>query len=130
MPMPRWWGQINKRLFNPIELRRGARPVLLHRGRSSGTPYRTPLDAHPVEGGYIFILVYGSRSDWVRNVLAAGIATLEIEGAEVELASPRLLTADEAWSQLPATTKRPAKALRIDEFLRMDTVSPSPTSPS
>jgi len=26
------------------------------------------------DGGYLFILVYGSKSDWVRNVLAAGHA--------------------------------------------------------
>lgn len=50
-------------------MRRGARPVLTHVGRTSGKTYRTPLDAHRVEGGYVFILVYGPRSDWVRNVL-------------------------------------------------------------
>jgi hypothetical protein len=61
MPMPRWWGQINKRVFNPRELKRSVRPVLAHVGRTSGKTYRTPLDAHPVDGGYLFILVYGSE---------------------------------------------------------------------
>ncbi len=77
MPMPRWVARINKRVFNPMELRRGVRPVLTHVGRSSGKTYRTPLDAHLIEGGYIFIVMYGSDSDWVQNVLAAGAATLE-----------------------------------------------------
>ncbi len=72
MPMPLWFGQINKRVFNKMELKRGVRPVLTHVGRSSGKVYRTPLDAHPVDGGYLFILVYGSGSDWVQNALAAG----------------------------------------------------------
>ncbi|MBM7785942.1 hypothetical protein [Tenggerimyces flavus] len=36
----------------------------------TGTTYQTPLDAFPVEGGYLFVLVYGWRPDWVRNVLA------------------------------------------------------------
>jgi len=62
MPMPRWWTHLNKRVFNPMELRRSRRPVLTHVGRSSGTTYRTPLDAQPVDGGYGFILVHGSRS--------------------------------------------------------------------
>jgi deazaflavin-dependent oxidoreductase (nitroreductase family) len=124
MPMPRWWGQINKRVFNPRELARGQRPVLTHVGRSSGRTHRTPLDAHPVEGGYLFVLVYGSGSDWVRNVLAAGQARLTIGNEEVELANPRVVDQDEAFAVMPETAKRPPRMLRIDEFLRMDTAAP------
>ena len=120
MPMPRWWGQINKRLFNPRELRRGVRPALTHIGRASGKTYRTPLDAHPVDGGYLFILVYGSGSDWVRNVLKAGHARLAIDGEEVELTAPRLVDEAEAWQALPGTVRRPPRFLRITEYLRMD----------
>lgn len=120
MPMPRWWGQINKRVFNPLELNRGVRPVLTHVGRTSGTAYRTPLDAHSVEGGYVFVLVYGSESDWVRNVLAAGHARLTIDGDDVNLTRPRLLDEDKAWQILPETVKRPPRFLRISEYLRMD----------
>ncbi|MFB9301312.1 hypothetical protein [Kibdelosporangium philippinense] len=58
---------MNKRVFNPGAIARGKRPVLTHIGRTSGTTYRTPLDAHPVDGGYLFILVYGSRSDWSKT---------------------------------------------------------------
>lgn len=120
MPMPGWWGQINKRVFNPLELKRGIRPVLTHVGRTSGSTYLTPLDAHLVDGGYVFILVYGSRSDWVRNVLSAGTARLTVGGEDVELTAPRLIDQDEAWSVLPATVKRPPRVLRITEYLRMD----------
>ncbi len=45
MPMPLWFGQINKRVFNKMELKKGTRPVLTHVGRSSGTTYQTPLEA-------------------------------------------------------------------------------------
>lgn len=120
MPMPRWWGQINKRVFNPWGLRRGVRAALTHVGRVSGTTYRTPLDAHPVDGGYLFILVYGSESDWVRNVLAAGQARLRIDGVDMNLANPRLVDDDEAWALLADTVKRPPRVLRITEYLRMD----------
>ncbi|WP_344842551.1 nitroreductase/quinone reductase family protein [Nonomuraea dietziae] len=91
MPMPLWWGHVNKRVFNPLTIARGKSPVLTHVGRVSGATYRTPLDAHPVDGGYLFILVYGSRSEWVQNVLAAGGARLQVDGREVELAAPRLV---------------------------------------
>ncbi len=118
MPMPLWWGQINKRIFNPLELRRGKRPVIRHVGRRSGAVYRTPLDAHPVDDGYLFILVYGSGSDWVQNILASGDATLEIDNTEIPLTNPRLLDAAEVRDQHSdiAVPRRP----RIDEFLRMD----------
>jgi deazaflavin-dependent oxidoreductase (nitroreductase family) len=120
VPMPRWWTHINKRVFNPVELRRGVRPVLTHVGRSSGATYRTPLDAHPVEGGYVFILVYGSRSDWVRNALAAGSARLRIDGQDLELTAPRLISEAEAWAAIGDGVKRPPGVLNITEYLRMD----------
>ena len=119
MPMPLWWGQINKRVFNPRGLRNGKWQVIQHVGRSSGRAYRTPIDAHRVDDGFIVVLVYGSRSDWVQNVVAAGTATLEVDGTTVELVEPELIDADAAFAQLPAGTKRPPKLLKIDEFLKL-----------
>ncbi len=120
MPVPRLMALVNKRLFNRLELRRGVRPVLSHVGRSSGKTFRTPLDAHPVEGGYIFILMYGADSDWVKNILAAGTARLTIGDEEIDLVSPRLVSKDVAWPQMAEVTKEPPKFLRITEFLQMD----------
>ena len=94
--------------------------MLAHVGRSSGTTYHTPLDAHKVDDGYIFIINYGSRSDWVRNILAAGTATLRVEGDEVTLVSPRVITKDVASQQLPATTKWPSDFMKVTEYLQMD----------
>jgi deazaflavin-dependent oxidoreductase (nitroreductase family) len=123
MPMPRWWGQVNKRVFNPRAIASGKWPVLIHVGRTSGETYHTPLDAHPADSGYVFVLVYGSGSDWVRNVLAAGGARLRIDERERELAAPRLVGADEAFQALSDQVARPPRILRITEFLRMDLVT-------
>jgi len=124
MPMPLWWGHINKRVFNPRAVRNANWQVIHHVGRSSGRSYRTPLEAHRVDDGFIFVLVYGSRSDWVQNVLAAGTAGLEIDGDIVDLIDPTLITADEAFERLPTNTKRPPRLLKIDEFLAMRQVEP------
>ena len=118
MPMPLWWGHINKRVFNPIELRRGKRPTLTHIGRTSGKEYVTPLDAHEVDGGYLFILVYGSKSDWVQNIMASGKATLKKDGKTIELGSPKVINGDEAWPLLGEGVSVPGM-LNIDEFLQM-----------
>jgi len=121
MPMPLWVGHINKRIFNPREIRKGKRPVLTHLGRSSGTTYHTPLDAHAIDGGYIFILMYGSSSDWVQNVLASGTATLRIDSGDVDLANPRVVTHDVAKQLLPPDTQWPPDFLKVTEYLQMDT---------
>jgi len=120
MPLPRLLAQFNKRVFNPREIKRGDRPVLTHVGRSSGTIYRTPLDAFPIEGGYVFVLMYGSESDWAMNVMAAGTARLTVDGEEIELTRPRVVPRDEVWGLLPAGTKPPPAFLRVGHCLRMD----------
>lgn len=123
MPMPLWWGHVNKRVFNPIALNNGKWRVLTHVGRSSGKVYRTPLDAWEVGDTVIFVLVYGSRSDWVQNILASGTASLQT-GAEVaELSAPRIIGEDVARSLITEGPKLPPGFLKIDEFLQMDVVS-------
>lgn len=124
MPMPRWWVHLNRRFINPRAIASGKYPVLIHTGRTSGKTYWTPMDAHPVDGGYVFVLVYGSRSDWARNALAAGCARLRVNGEEVALTAPRLIGEVEARQALSHTVKLPPKALRITEFLRMDLAQP------
>ena len=120
MPLPRWLARINRRVFNPRELRRGVRPVLIHVGRSSGKTYRTPLDAHPLPNGYLFIPLYGPRTDWLKNVLVAGAARLLIGGKEIELESPRMVRKRDIWPLLPTTTKTPPGISEESELLRMD----------
>ncbi len=119
MPMPLWFGKINKRLFNPGELRRGKRPVIEHVGRTSGKTYLTPLEVLEIDGGYIVVLVYGSGADWVRNVLAAGGGALRIAGSRVDVTDPEVIDAATADSLLDASVKRPPSFLRIREYLRL-----------
>ena len=119
MPMPRWWARLNKRTFNRRELRRGKRPVLRHVGRKSGTIYRTPLDAHRIEDGFVFIVVYSPASDWVQNILAAEGGVLELDGEEHELVEPRMVGEKQAWNVLPEGTKKPPGFLRGVDYLRV-----------
>jgi deazaflavin-dependent oxidoreductase (nitroreductase family) len=119
MHLPRWLARVNRRVINPREVRRGVRPVLIHVGRSSGKTYRTPLDAHPLPDGYLFIPMYGPRTDWVKNVLVAGEARLSIDGEEIELESPRMVRKEDVWPQLPTTTKTPPGISGESELLCM-----------
>jgi deazaflavin-dependent oxidoreductase (nitroreductase family) len=120
MPMPLWWGKINKRVFNPRAVRSGRWEVLTHVGRVSGRTHKTPLDAHEVDGKYLFVLVYGSGTDWVKNVLAAGGAELETGEEIVSLTDPRVVTGDDGRRLLEGVAKPPPRILAIDEFLLTD----------
>ena len=67
----------------------------------------------------MFIPNYGSDSDWVQNVLAAGTASLKIDGNDVELMSPKLVSKEATWQLLPDTTKPPSGYMRITEYLQV-----------
>jgi hypothetical protein len=89
---------ITNDVVNPFLLRRGLAgsggshlATLEHVGRRSGTRRLTPL--HPiVEGDHVrFAVPLGERSEWARNVLAAGHCRLQLEDRILELDEPRLL---------------------------------------
>ena len=120
MPLPRWLATINKHTFNKLEIRKASRPVLIHVGRSSGKRYETPLDAHELDDGYLFIMNYGTRSDWCKNILTSGTATLRIGGREIALDTPRVVKKTEAYPLLPADFKAPPDWVGVEECLRMD----------
>jgi deazaflavin-dependent oxidoreductase (nitroreductase family) len=123
MPYPRWLAKINKRVFNPREIKRGKRPVVIHVGRSSGSVFQTPLDAHPTRGGYVLVVRYGPGSDWVRNILAAGTATLRVEREEHRLDSPRLVSQQEAVDELAPGFEPDADFYKAEHYLLMDHTS-------
>lgn len=119
MAYPRWLAKINKRLFNPGQIRKGKYPVVTHVGRKSGKTYQTPLDAFQTNTGYVLVARYGPESDWVQNVLAAGEATLRVDGTEHRLGSPRLVDLDAALAAL-TTTEPPGDFATAEDFLLMD----------
>lgn len=123
MPMPLWWGQINKRLFNPRALVNGKWDVITHVGRTSGRVYRTPLAATEVDGTFLFILVYGPKSDWVQNILADGRASLATGDEVVELVNPRLISSRVARPLVEGRVTLPPGFLNVDQFLQMDVLS-------
>ena len=92
--------------------------VVHHVGRRSGRPYRTPVNVFRTPGGYVFALTYGSRAEWVRNVLAAGGCDLVTRGRRVRLTNPRLLH-DERRSMMPAHVRLVLGLAHVSEFLEL-----------
>lgn len=103
--------RFNRDVTNPRQLRRAGRPgawasIVYHVGRNSGREYRTPVVAVAADDGFLFALPYGPGADWVRNVLAAGSATLEHEGRTLRVDRPELVPQDAANPRFDVTEQR------------------------
>lgn len=60
--------------------------------RKSGNIYRTPVMAF-VEGRDLSVVLnYGTQSEWVRNVIAAGSADVVHRGKRYQLTGPRVVS--------------------------------------
>lgn len=79
-----------------------------HRGRRSGTEYVTPVAIIPTVSKQVFLigLPWGPKTNWARNVIAAGGATLTWKGGEHRATEPRLVDGSEA-ATLAAPLFRP-----------------------
>jgi deazaflavin-dependent oxidoreductase (nitroreductase family) len=92
--------------------------ILAYRGRTSGKSYRTPLNVFRHDGDWVFALTYGSDVQWVKNVLAAGEATLEKRRKHIRLVDPELLV-DAERRLMPFGMRQVLGLMRVSEFMRM-----------
>ncbi len=69
--------------------------VILHRGRRSGRPYRTPVLAFRVHRGLIVPVLYGEESDWLRNLEKSGGHVVRA-GRTFAVKPPRVVDSDAA----------------------------------
>ena len=96
--------RFNKWVTNPIQRMWAPRltymAVIEHTGRKSGNTYRTPVMAFVDGGALSVVLNYGTASDWVRNVQAAGSAGVVHRGKHYRLIDPRVIPIDSA--ELPS----------------------------
>lgn len=116
--------RFNRALVNPRALRTAGRPgayasVIEHVGRISGRVYRTPVVAEPTDDGFVIALPYGTSSNWVKNVLAAGAATVTDEGATYRLERPELLPLAEMIDHFPPGDRRSFARFRVEQCLRL-----------
>ena len=89
--------RFNRRFVNPAQMKTAGTPgayagVIRHVGRRTGRLYETPVGPFPTDDGFVIALPYGTSSDWVKNVLAAGSATLVTEGQTYEVDRPAVVS--------------------------------------
>ena len=126
MPIPKGMRQVNKAALNKFT--RQLAPwlpglgVVVHRGRTSGKQYRTPVNVFPRPGGrYVLALTYGTDTDWVKNVVAAGGCTLITRGTDLDLTAPRLFH-DESRHETRVVARSILGLLHVYDFLELHAV--------
>src|SRR5688572_20338573 len=87
-------------VVNPVLLRRGLSGsrrseigTLEHVGRKSGVRRLTPVHPEPTPVGFRIIVPLGMRSEWARNVIAAGHCRLLLHDQVFDLDEPAMVDA-------------------------------------
>jgi hypothetical protein len=79
--------------------------IVRHVGRTSGREYHNPVSAYALGDGFIIAVLYGTRSQWVRNVLAADRFTLRTKSRDHRLERPEIIIPSaQALAAFPATS--------------------------
>ncbi|PSL05972.1 deazaflavin-dependent oxidoreductase (nitroreductase family) [Haloactinopolyspora alba] len=98
---------------------------LCHRGRVSGQEYRTPVKVFRRDEQYVLSLPYGTDSDWVKNVVAAGGCELRTSRRRVRLTAPELYaTAEEP--AVPAAVRAILNRLNAVDYLALKVAEDTP----
>jgi len=108
MPLPRRLARFNVHVTNRIQgtwaWRLAPWVVVIHAGRRSGRTYRTPIFGHVGRDQVVLPVLYGTESDWVRNVLAAGGGAVTRAGVTRAIANARLV-ARKDYATLPRAAR-------------------------
>jgi len=116
MMFPVWAENVQVKYFNPM-IKPFARylpgmATIKHRGRTSGKPYETIVTAYR-KGNVLAIALSHGKTDWVKNVLAAGEADVHFIRRDVHLVNPRIVPAGSGAEGLPFMARLQANRVGV-----------------
>ena len=112
--------RFTNRLMGPLAAYVPPLAVVHHVGRKTGRRHRTPVLAFPIEGGTLTPLPYGTDTDWVLNLLAAGAGEIESGGRRTAVENPRVLDGEDALELVAAPLRPLVRLMNLPGFLVMD----------
>lgn len=96
--------------------------VLRHTGRTSGTPYATPVVAFHTADGFIVPLPFGDATQWARNLFAAGGASIRFAGREYRVVDPRIADRDEVAIHFPRVIRFITRRIGLRQYVTLRSV--------
>lgn len=114
----------SKRFMNPQQMRTAGTPgayaaVIRTVGRKSGRAYATPIGAVADGDGFLIGLPYGTQPQWLRNLLAAGRATLVHEGETYAIDRPEVVPLATVASRFSVSDQRSFRIFNVTEAVRI-----------
>jgi deazaflavin-dependent oxidoreductase (nitroreductase family) len=96
--------------------------LVVHRGRKSGRRYETPVMVFRDGDRFLIALTYGGdRTEWVKNVVAAGGCELRTVGRVYQTGAPRPYR-DESRSGIRPLERRVLGLIGSSDFLSLTVV--------
>ncbi|MBU9765021.1 nitroreductase family deazaflavin-dependent oxidoreductase [Mycobacterium sp. TNTM28] len=116
MLVPPWLERLQIKLMNPLVKPLSKRlpgfTVIKHRGRTSGTPYETIVTSYRKGNVFAVTLLHG-KTNWVKNVLAAGGADVHLFRDDIKITNPRVLPAGTDDPTLPRIPRNAARRMGV-----------------
>ena len=116
---------LGSRLLNPVMAKLAGKrhvrqfAVLQHRGRRSGRVYETPVVARRTSDGFVVPLPFGEKTDWYRNLLAAGEGMILWNGMAYHVVEPQLVEWAAARPDFHRLERLAVPLLGIQRFVRL-----------
>jgi len=121
MPFPKVIAKLNKyttnRLFLPFAGWIPPFSILTHRGRRSGKEYRVPILAFKDGDEFVFVLTYGRKVDWARNLIKYDSGILNFGGKKYDLNSIRIIPYEEKRCKFPVTVRFFLGLIEVEDCL-------------
>ena len=112
------------RAMRPLALRSAGKEgsstsVVRHVGRRSGRVHETPVIAVHHDDSFLIALPYGQRTDWLKNVLSKGSATVITNGHAYEVNRPEVIPMAEATAYFRPREQRMHRQFHVDSALQV-----------
>ena len=112
------------RVMRPLALRSAGKEgsgtsVVRHVGRRSGRTYETPVVAVQHDDSFLIALPYGERTDWLRNVLDKGSATIVTNGHAYEVDRPEVIAMADATGYFRPREQRMHRQFHVEAALQV-----------
>lgn len=116
--------RLNRRFTNRRVMKTAGRPgasasVIRHVGRTSGNPYETPVGVIDTGEDVLITLPYGTTSDWLKNVRAAGSAEVVHEGQTFLVEHPEVVLAADVASHHSLRERLVQRLYGVELVLRL-----------
>jgi len=98
--------------------------IVRHVGRATGRRYETPVQAVATDDGFVIALPYGPNTDWLKNVVVAGSATIVREGNSYEVDRPEIVPMSTAAPLFSPKDQRTHRLFGVDQCLIVRLVEP------